>query len=235
MGSALALTALRSPRRRRARRPRRPCARVADARRARCWRRRSCSCTSPTATRCARCATTRRSRWPPRCSALALVAALAVVFRRSPTAFAGRRCRRDPVPDPDLRRRARRRTCCCRCTSWWRRGRCAWAVPRLRPERSVGLADLSRQGGRRAGLARAPRSRSPSSSTPSQSAYAGDVGQALENVVFFYVPFALLFVAAARLEWTPRLARHLPRRARRRSRSRSRRSASSSTRRATCS
>jgi O-antigen ligase len=40
-----------------------------------------------------------------------------------------------------------------------------------------------------------------------QSTYSDDFGHALENVVFFYVPFALLFVLVARVEWTPRLAR----------------------------
>ncbi|MDP9346628.1 MAG: O-antigen ligase family protein, partial [Actinomycetota bacterium] len=40
-----------------------------------------------------------------------------------------------------------------------------------------------------------------------QSAYSDDFGHALENVVFFYVPFALLFVLVARVQWTPRLAR----------------------------
>jgi O-antigen ligase len=39
-----------------------------------------------------------------------------------------------------------------------------------------------------------------------QSSYSADFGHALEQVVFFYVPFALLFVLLARLEWTPRLA-----------------------------
>ena len=48
-----------------------------------------------------------------------------------------------------------------------------------------------------------------------------DFDHALENVVFFYVPFALLFVLLAALAWTPRLARGVPRRARRASRSRS--------------
>jgi O-antigen ligase len=40
-----------------------------------------------------------------------------------------------------------------------------------------------------------------------QASYSDDFGHALENVVFFYVPFALLFVLLARLRWTPRLAR----------------------------
>jgi O-antigen ligase len=40
-----------------------------------------------------------------------------------------------------------------------------------------------------------------------QAAYSEDFGHALENVVFFYVPFALLFALVARVPWTPRLAR----------------------------
>lgn len=40
-----------------------------------------------------------------------------------------------------------------------------------------------------------------------QSSYSDDFGHALENVVFFYVPFALLFALVARVPWTPRLAR----------------------------
>ena len=40
-----------------------------------------------------------------------------------------------------------------------------------------------------------------------QASYSADFGHALENVVFFYVPFALLFVLVARVAWTPRLAR----------------------------
>jgi putative inorganic carbon (HCO3(-)) transporter len=40
-----------------------------------------------------------------------------------------------------------------------------------------------------------------------QSAYSPDFSRALENVVFFYVPFALLFVALRRVAWTPGLVR----------------------------
>jgi O-antigen ligase len=40
-----------------------------------------------------------------------------------------------------------------------------------------------------------------------QSSYSADFGHALENVVFFYVPFALLFALVARVAWRPRLAR----------------------------
>jgi O-antigen ligase len=39
-----------------------------------------------------------------------------------------------------------------------------------------------------------------------QSAYSDDFDKALENVVFFYVPFALLFALLARIEWSKRLA-----------------------------
>jgi O-antigen ligase len=40
-----------------------------------------------------------------------------------------------------------------------------------------------------------------------QASYSEDFGHALENVVFFYVPFALLFLLVARVPWTPKLAR----------------------------
>jgi O-antigen ligase len=40
-----------------------------------------------------------------------------------------------------------------------------------------------------------------------QASYSDDFGRALENVVFFYVPFALLFALIARVPWTQRLAR----------------------------
>ena len=39
-----------------------------------------------------------------------------------------------------------------------------------------------------------------------QAAYSADVSKALEQVVFFYIPFALLFSLLRELEWTPRLA-----------------------------
>jgi O-antigen ligase len=39
-----------------------------------------------------------------------------------------------------------------------------------------------------------------------QSAYSDDFTKALENEVFFYVPFALLFALLARIAWTSRLA-----------------------------
>jgi O-antigen ligase len=39
-----------------------------------------------------------------------------------------------------------------------------------------------------------------------QSSYSDDFDKALENVVFFYVPFALLFALLARIEWSRQLA-----------------------------
>jgi len=39
-----------------------------------------------------------------------------------------------------------------------------------------------------------------------QAAYSGDDGRALENVVFFYIPFAVMYVLLVRLQWTSRLA-----------------------------
>ena len=39
-----------------------------------------------------------------------------------------------------------------------------------------------------------------------QAAYSSDFDRALSQVIFFYVPFALLFALLVRIEWTPRLA-----------------------------
>jgi O-antigen ligase len=40
-----------------------------------------------------------------------------------------------------------------------------------------------------------------------QATYSIDFDRALENVVFFFVPFALLFALVSRIAWTPRLTR----------------------------
>jgi O-antigen ligase len=40
-----------------------------------------------------------------------------------------------------------------------------------------------------------------------QAMYSSDFEKALQQVVFFYVPFALLFCLLSRLEWTPKLVR----------------------------
>ena len=39
-----------------------------------------------------------------------------------------------------------------------------------------------------------------------QAAYSSDFDRALSQVIFFYVPFALLFALLVRIDWTPRLA-----------------------------
>jgi O-antigen ligase len=39
-----------------------------------------------------------------------------------------------------------------------------------------------------------------------QAAYSGDFDNALSQVIFFYVPFALLYALLRRIEWTPQLA-----------------------------
>ena len=64
-----------------------------------------------------------------------------------------------------------------------------------------------------------------------QAAYSDDLAKAAENVVFFYVPFALLFVLLRDVRWTPRAAAAVPRRRRRAGRRSSPASASSSTHR----
>ena len=48
-----------------------------------------------------------------------------------------------------------------------------------------------------------------------QATYSDDFDKALQQVAFFVVPFALLFVLLARIEWTPRLLRAVPWAARR--------------------
>ena len=39
-----------------------------------------------------------------------------------------------------------------------------------------------------------------------QASYSSDFDRALENVLFFYVPFSLLFILILRIDWSPRLA-----------------------------
>jgi putative inorganic carbon (HCO3(-)) transporter len=41
-----------------------------------------------------------------------------------------------------------------------------------------------------------------------QATYSSDFSQALQDLLFFYVPFAVLFAVLVRLDWTPRLLRH---------------------------
>jgi len=82
----------------------------------------------------------------------------------------------------------------------------AYAVPRLRA--TPGLDDDEPSGSGR------PRERGAlewllAASVvlyAAQSAYSSDFDKALSQVIFFYVPFALLFALLVRVDWTPRLA-----------------------------
>jgi O-antigen ligase len=76
-------------------------------------------------------------------------------------------------------------------------GALAWAVPRLRGEQEPPRAER--------GLERLLAAVVVLYAL--QSAYSGDLDKALEQVVFFYVPFALLFALLRDLDWTPRRLR----------------------------
>ncbi|MCU1676681.1 MAG: hypothetical protein JWM93_1439 [Frankiales bacterium] len=94
-------------------------------------------------------------------------------------------------------------------------GALAYAVPRLRAARR----DRAAAGGLAAVLA--PSTGGPAVEHPAgwlerllalavvlyavQSTYSPDADHALENVVFFYVPFAILFALLGRVRWTPAL------------------------------
>jgi O-antigen ligase len=79
----------------------------------------------------------------------------------------------------------------------------AYAVPRLRATPSLDDDDLAPPG------ARGPLEWLLAATVvlyALQSAYSPDFDRALSQVIFFYVPFALLYALLARIEWTPRLA-----------------------------
>ena len=120
-----------------------------------------------------------------------------------------RRRRHDPVPDPDRGRRLVVEPAAAAVSGGRGRGCGVGGAARTRPlAGQVGRADLSARPSRRAPkpawlerlLALALVLYAV------QSAYSGDDGRALENVVFFYVPFAVMYVLLVRLEWTSRLA-----------------------------
>jgi putative inorganic carbon (HCO3(-)) transporter len=79
----------------------------------------------------------------------------------------------------------------------------AYAVPRLRA--TPGLDDDESDGGRRGRLLEWLLAGSVVLYA-AQAAYSSDFDRALSQVIFFYVPFALLFALLVRIEWTPRLA-----------------------------
>ena len=79
-----------------------------------------------------------------------------------------------------------------------RRGRAGLARP------AAGARATPGEPGRALGRARVGAAGRRSCSTRVQAVYADDSAKALEQVVFFYVPFALLFALLRGLEWTPR-------------------------------
>jgi O-antigen ligase len=83
-------------------------------------------------------------------------------------------------------------------------GTLAFAVPRLRASPATGAAGegpAARAGALEWALA------AYLALYAAQATYSVDFDRALENVVFFYVPFALLFVLLRRRGWTPRILR----------------------------
>ncbi len=144
---------------------------------------------------------------------VAVVAALAVLFRRMPTAFAIAAVATIPFRIP-ISVAGSTSNLLLPLYLVVAAGALAWAVPRLRGEIDrVGSADPSRQGAvhpsRQGGVPPGWVERLLAITLviyAAQSAYADDTGRALENVVFFYVPFAILYVVMARLAWTARLA-----------------------------
>lgn len=78
-------------------------------------------------------------------------------------------------------------------------GALAWAVPRIAGRAPAGDQSATSAGALEWALA------ATLVLYAVQSGYSGDTGRATENVVFFYVPFAVLYVVFARLDWRPRL------------------------------
>ncbi len=150
---------------------------------------------------------------------LALVATLAVLFRRVPTAFAIAAVATIPFRIP-ISVAGSTSNLLLPLYLVVAAGALAWSVPRVRPPGGTGRQsrpDEIDQGS-------ASGSLSCQGAVPigwverllaitlvlyaAQSAYADDSGRALENVVFFYVPFAILYVVMARLAWTRAAGRH---------------------------
>ncbi len=78
----------------------------------------------------------------------------------------------------------------------------AYAVPRLRAPPSLDEDDA---GARRPGLLEWLLA-AALVLYAAQAAYSSDFDRALAQVIFFYVPFALLYALLVRIDWTPRLA-----------------------------
>ena len=118
----------------------------------------------------------------------------------------------------------RRRTCWCRCTSSSRRARSAFIVPALREDEGFPAAQLPRPSRRdrdRDGQAATQPARTRRSLGPwierllalyvvlyaMQAVYSPDFEKALQQMVFFYVPFALMFALLRGIEWDRQLIR----------------------------
>ena len=140
--------------------------------------------------------------------ALAVLAAAAVRDRAPPGAAGAAGGAGAAVPGPDPGRRHHRRTCSCRCTWWSRRGRwpgscrrCASRRPATRDTRPTHgrlrrLGDLGRAAA--GALRRAVRAAGD---------LLADFEKALQQMVFFYVPFTLLYRLLRELRWTPAMIR----------------------------
>ena len=163
-------------------------------------RRRCCSPTSGTPSRCARCATTRRSRSPAIVGGVVALAALALLFDRRPAAFPIAAVGGDAVPRAD---RSGGSTANLLVPLYLvvGAGALAYAIPRICGDEARGCAGAHEATALElaAGAARVVL-------YAVQASYSDDFDKALENVVFFYVPFALLFALLARVTWTRRLA-----------------------------
>jgi O-antigen ligase len=85
-------------------------------------------------------------------------------------------------------------------------GTLAFAVPRLRASPATTAADAGEAPAARPGALEWALA-AYLALYAAQATYSVDFDRALENVVFFYVPFALLFVLLRRRGWTPRILR----------------------------
>ncbi len=148
---------------------------------------------------------------------LALIAALAVVFARMPTAFPVAVVATIPFRIP-IAVGGSASNLLLPLYLVIAAGAMAWALPQLtrRPPGTAPWQDGSAKPTRWASPSRRDGAAAPGWLEgllaavlllyAIQTGYSDDSDRALENVVFFYVPFAMLYVLLVRLAWTPRLA-----------------------------
>ncbi len=131
---------------------------------------------------------------------LAVVAAFAVLFARRPPVFAALAVAAVPFRVP-VESGATTADLLLPLHLVIAAGALAWLVPRLREGDARAAADVPRATG--------PLEQLLAAAVvlyALQAVYASDGSKALERVVFFLVPFLLLFALLRELEWTPRLA-----------------------------